>query len=92
MAKQQRITGIVSRDLVAKGSKSERTAVVLRTQDGKQFVLRREGGNAFRDQVLEDLVGKTITGSGVVPSLTCTVPGQTFILKRWTVEGKEPPD
>ncbi len=92
MAKQQRITGIVSHDLVAPGSKSERTAVVLRTRDGKQFVLRREGGNAFRDQVLEDLVGKTITGSGVVPSLTGAVPGQTFILKRWTVEGKEPPD
>ena len=80
MADQQwRITGVVSRAPVAIGSKSEHIAVVLRTEAGEQHILRRVGGNAFRDQTLETLVGKTITGTG-------RITGQTFIMDKWTVE------
>jgi hypothetical protein len=67
---------------VATGSKSERVAVVLRTKAGEQHILRRTGGHAFRDQVLEALVGKTVTATGVVT-------GQTFILEKWTVEDRK---
>ena len=40
-------------------------------------MLRRVGGNAFRDETLEALVGATITGTGIVV-------GQTFIMQDWT--------
>ncbi len=65
---QRRITGIVLHAPAATGSKSERVAVVLRTDAGEQHILRRRGGHAFRDQVLEALVGKAITGTGLVPT------------------------
>jgi hypothetical protein len=51
----------------------------LRTQKGDEYVLRRMGGNAFRDEALDELVGATITATGLVA-------GQTFIMKDWTVE------
>jgi hypothetical protein len=76
---RRQITGTVLRAPVATGSKSERVAVVLRTKTGEQHILRRAGGNAFRDQVLEGLVGKTVTGTGLVT-------GQTFIIDKWAVE------
>jgi hypothetical protein len=75
----RRISGSVLRVLVAAGSKSERIAVVLRTESGRQYILRRAGGNAYRDQVLEKLVGATIFGHGLVL-------GETFVLNSWTVE------
>ncbi len=78
----RRITGIVLRAAVATGSKSERVAVVLRTDAGEEHILRRAGGHAFRDLVLEALVGKTITGSGLVT-------GQTFIMHKWTIEDRK---
>lgn len=37
---------------------------MLETEDG-EFVLRREGGNPFRDEGLDALVGKRIKGEGV---------------------------
>ena len=43
------------------------------TARGEELILRRAGGNAFRDETLEALVGKTITGTGIVA-------GQTFIM------------
>jgi hypothetical protein len=78
MATRQQITTVV-RALVAKGSKSERLAVVLRNKAGGQHILRRVGGNAFRDQALEALVGKTIAGTGLLA-------GQTFIRDKWQTE------
>jgi hypothetical protein len=78
---QRQITGTVVRAPVATGSKSEHIAVVLRTKTGEQHILRRAGGNAFRDPALETLVGKTVTGTGVVT-------GQTFIMDKWKVEDK----
>jgi hypothetical protein len=55
--------GTVAKRLVAPGSKSEREAVVLETSHG-EYVLRREGGNPFRDPELEQLVGKRIRAVG----------------------------
>jgi hypothetical protein len=57
--------GRVVRKLVGKGSKSEREAVVLRTETG-DHILRRLGGNAFRDPELEKLVGKDVVCEGDV--------------------------
>lgn len=75
----KRISGAVLRVQVAAGSKSEHAAVVLQTESGQQYILRRAGGNAFRDRVLEKLVGVTIVGCGLVS-------GKTFIMDSWTVE------
>lgn len=54
-----KITGTVTKRLYAPGSKSERPAVMVQTDEG-EFLLQRAGGNPFRDDVLESLVGKTI--------------------------------
>jgi hypothetical protein len=73
----QRIAGTVARALISPGSKSDHRGVVLRTVRGDEFILRRAGGNAFRDETLEALVGTTITGTGILV-------GQTFIMQDWT--------
>lgn len=69
--------GRVVRQLVAKGSKSERSAVQLVTAAGS-FILRRPGGNPFRDPVLEGLVGKQIEGQG-------RRKGYTIYLDSWSI-------
>ena len=63
------------RKRVGAGSKSEREAVVLETGD-EDLVLRREGGNAFSDPALDELIGHRIRGVG-------RRTGYTFILKEW---------
>ncbi len=70
------LSGRVERRPVAPGSKSERLAVVLVTQEGAVYVLRRLGGNPFKDPQMEALVGKAISGEG-------NLTGNTFILERW---------
>jgi hypothetical protein len=70
--------GRVIKKPFATGSKSERHAVVLQTPDG-EFVLRREGGNAFQDKMLDELVGKKIEFQG-------RVHGYTFIVNSWNEE------
>lgn len=77
----RRISGKVLRRTVAGGSKSEHKAVVLRTKDGAELLLRRLGGNAFADPQLDDLVGTSIIGEG-------QVAGGTFILKSWKVDAE----
>jgi hypothetical protein len=52
---------------------------VLRTAGGGEYQLRRSGGNAFRDEVLERLVGATITGLGIVT-------GRDYIMDEFTEE------
>jgi hypothetical protein len=74
----RKIMGTVMQALISPGSKSEHRGVVLRTARGDELILRRAGGNAFRDETLEALVGTTITGTGIVV-------GQTFIMQDWTV-------
>ena len=51
--RRRRITGKVERALIAPRSKSQHVGVVLRTAAGDEYVLRRRGGNAFHDAVLE---------------------------------------
>jgi hypothetical protein len=71
----------VARARVARGSKSEHDAVVLDT--GSQvLVLRRRGGHAYRDALLDELVGRTITAEG-------TVHGATFLVDEWELEPDE---
>ena len=68
--------GTVTQAVVSPGSKSERQAVVLDT-GGQRYVLRRRGGNPFRDAVLDGLVGKRLRAVG-------DVHGSNFILKEWS--------
>jgi len=77
--RDKRITGVVERTRIARGSKSDHVGVTLNTADGKSYILRRMNANAFRDETLEALVGKAITGNGFVT-------GGTFILTDWTVK------
>lgn len=70
-------SGSVVKRRFAKGSKSERDAIFLVTSDG-DYVLRRQGGNAYHDPDLERLVGKKIRCTGFVTGYTllfseCTV-------------------
>ena len=57
--------GTVQRKLLSRGSKSEHIGMVLRCAEGT-YTLRRMGGNAFCDPVLEALEGKTLRGEGIV--------------------------
>jgi hypothetical protein len=69
-------SGRVIQKPFAVGSKSERLAVKLVTDD-QEYVLRRQGGNAFADPVLDRLVGATIECEGIV------VHGNTLIISKW---------
>ena len=71
------LTGQVLKLPFAQGTKSERDAVLLEVSDGTQYVLRRLGGNAFRDPVLDDLVEKHISCRG-------DLHGSTFLMRQWT--------
>ncbi len=69
------LRGTVVKRPYATGSKSARPAVMLDTGDVR-YVLRRVGGNAFADSVLDGLVGSSIECEG-------TVHGSTLILSSW---------
>ena len=69
--------GRVIRKRVAPESKSDRIAVVLKTRD-HEFVLRRLGGNPFRDEQLEQLVGHKVSATG-------NITGNTLIMSNWQV-------
>lgn len=66
------LTGVAIRRPFGVGSKSERMAVMLRTDEG-DYVLRRKGGLAFDDEALEALVGKRLRCRG-------TLTGYTFLM------------
>ena len=72
---EKEISGRVTKHLASKGSKSERQAVFLETDEGS-FVLRRRGGNPFVDPVLDQLVGKTIHCKGILTE-------HTYIISEW---------
>ena len=69
------IDGRVTKHLTSKGSKSERQAVFLETEE-RSYVLRRRGGHHFVDKVLDNLVGKTIHCKGVLTE-------HTLIMSEW---------
>lgn len=54
-------SGVIERRLLAAGSKSERQGLVLRTDDGQALPVRRLGGNDFRDETLEALLGQRLS-------------------------------
>lgn len=64
-------SGLVEKRVVARGSKSERLAVVLITPDG-EYILRRPQGNPFVDPVLETYVGRHVSCEGTL------LAGSTF--------------
>jgi hypothetical protein len=67
-----RFQGGVERRRVGRASKSEHDAVVLVTDSGA-YVLRRRGGHAFQDPVLEALVGKVLEFEGELHDTTLHV-------------------
>jgi hypothetical protein len=75
-AKPLQVSGVVRRRTVARGSKSEREAVVLDTEGGESYVLRRKGGPALGDDQLDHLVGRSIAAEGIGI-------GQVLIMHDW---------
>ena len=72
--------GSVIRKRVAAGSKSERSAVVMiNDADSREYVLRRLGGNPFRDPELDELVGHHLHCEG-------DLSGQILIVKRYEID------
>lgn len=82
MSAERSLSGTVTRAPIAPGSKSDRVAVVLHTDDGAEYALRRMGGNAFQDDELDKLVDTAITATGVVT-------GNTFIMKNWRARKRD---
>jgi hypothetical protein len=78
------VRGEVVLATLGRGSKSQRRAVCLEA-DGRRFVLRQKGGNAFEDPALVALVGSTIRATG-------DVVGTTLLLTGWVVEEAPEPD
>ena len=74
------LSGRVIKQIIGKGTKSEHDAVLLETKDGN-YVLRRRGGNPFRDPELDALVGQRIRANGVLTAYT-------FVMTDWAVESE----
>ncbi|ESX03905.1 hypothetical protein X769_15585 [Mesorhizobium sp. LSJC268A00] len=72
------ITGKVTSERTDIGSKSERDAVVLETDEGQKFVLQRQTGPSYGDHALDKLVGEKITTNGFAD-------GDTLIMEDWEV-------
>jgi hypothetical protein len=71
-------TGSVVKKPFGVGTKSEHDAIFLVTKD-KQYVLRRQGGNAFEDPELEKLVGKRVRCTGTVTGYTLLITDCTTL-------------
>jgi hypothetical protein len=71
------VEGNVSIETVAAGSKSQRSALTLRTNEGAKYVLQSQDDSGFGvDEALEGLVGRRIKAVGVASN-------QTLILHHW---------
>ena len=70
------LKGRVTQKPFGTGTKSEHLAVYLCT-DSAEYLLRRKGGNPFRDEVLDGLVGRSIRCSGIVR-------GYALIMSDWS--------
>ena len=75
-AEQVELSGLVVRETVESASKSERGAVVLKTDSGESYILRRKDAPAFGDDGLESLVGGSITTTGIAID-------RTLIMQEW---------
>jgi hypothetical protein len=78
VAELPEFVGRVTRRMFGIGTKSEHDAVYLDTDRGS-FLLRRAGGNPFRDREIESLVGKRIRCRG-------EVSGYFIIMTEWAIE------
>lgn len=63
------IRGEVSEGKYGEGSKSERRALFIDTQQGR-FILRRKGGPAFADESLEHYLGRAVECDGFLLGTT----------------------
>jgi hypothetical protein len=87
------ISGLVIKAPFAVGSKSERAAVQIAvvnieppvTRALDQYVLRSQGGNAYHDPELDQMVGKTVELKG-------TIHGFTFLIEEVLAEYRKPAD
>ena len=70
------VTGHVSIGTVDRGSKSEREAVTLKSDDGSTYVLRKEGAPAFGDHSLDSMVGGSVTVQGIAI-------GDLLVVRSW---------
>lgn len=62
--KEIQVSGKVITRKISAGSKSEKEAVILQTA-GKEYVLRKIGGNPFYDASLQVFVGKIVIVTGM---------------------------
>lgn len=73
-----RLEGRVERRLLGEGSKSEHAGIVLVTDAGEVWKLRRIGANPFRDPVLDGLVGQRMAAEG-------HAEGASYFFAQWQV-------
>jgi len=73
-----KLRGVVRRKTIRSGTKSEHEALVLVTA-GKEYKLRRRGGNPFRDEALAGLEDKQVRVEG-------EADGAEFFLDSWDIE------
>ena len=64
MTESRTVQGWVGRDTYAAGSKSEHMALLLTTDDGARYLLRRLGGPAYADPELDALEGHRVSVTG----------------------------
>jgi hypothetical protein len=72
MSSLQKFSGSVVKRPFGAGTKSEHDAVMLVTKDA-EYILRRQGGNAFCDPALEKLVGQHVQITGTVTGYTLLI-------------------
>jgi hypothetical protein len=73
----QTLTGTIIRRKLGKGKQKEEMVNAILTEQGLDIVIRREGTTAFRDTLIENLIGKQCTISGI---------RQSFVLIAETID------
>ena len=77
--KQSTYRGTVIEERLSPGSKSERMGVVLHTDAG-EYLLRRIGANALRDEVLRTLLGCVVEVTGFLKGSTIFLESEPRLL------------
>jgi hypothetical protein len=73
----QTLTGTIIRRKLGKGKQKDEMVNAILTEQGLDIVLRREGTTAFQDTLIESLIGKQCTISGI---------RQSFVLIAETID------